>query len=68
MRGFSRSNLEYMRRFAAAYPGDAVPQQAVGELPWGHVTVLLDEAAAGRLQLAGYYRETYAAKPAWQGL
>ena len=33
-----------------------------------HVTVLLDEAAAGRLQLAGYYRETYAAKPVWQGL
>jgi glucosamine-6-phosphate deaminase len=33
-----------------------------------HVTVLLDEAAAGRLQLASYYRETYAAKPAWQGL
>ncbi len=33
-----------------------------------HVTVLLDEAAAGRLQLAGYYRETYAAKPAWQQL
>ena len=33
-----------------------------------HVTVLVDEAAAGRLQLAGYYRETYAAKPAWQGL
>lgn len=33
-----------------------------------HVTVLVDEAAAGRLRLAGYYRETYAAKPAWQGL
>lgn len=33
-----------------------------------HVTVLLDEAAASRLQLAGYYRETYAAKPAWQEL
>jgi glucosamine-6-phosphate deaminase len=33
-----------------------------------HVTVLLDEAAAGRLQLATYYRETYAAKPAWQRL
>ncbi len=33
-----------------------------------HVTVLIDEAAAGRLQLAGYYRQTYAAKPAWQGL
>ena len=24
-----------------------------------HVTVLLDEAAASRLQLADYYRETY---------
>ncbi|WP_432457993.1 glucosamine-6-phosphate deaminase [Cellulomonas iranensis] len=33
-----------------------------------HVTVLVDEAAASRLQLAHYYRETYAAKPAWQAL
>ena len=33
-----------------------------------HVTVLLDEAAAGRVQLYSYYRETYAAKPQWQGL
>jgi len=33
-----------------------------------HVTVLLDEAAASRLQLSDYYRETYHAKPAWQGL
>jgi len=33
-----------------------------------HVTVLLDEAAAGRLQLADYYRQTFAAKPGWQGL
>ena len=33
-----------------------------------HVTVLLDDAAAGRLQLADYYRQTYLAKPAWQGI
>jgi glucosamine-6-phosphate deaminase len=33
-----------------------------------HVTVLLDGAAASRLQLADYYRETFQAKPAWQGL
>ncbi|PZR55152.1 glucosamine-6-phosphate deaminase [Xylanimonas oleitrophica] len=33
-----------------------------------HATVLLDEAAASRLQLAGYYRQTYASKPQWQGL
>lgn len=33
-----------------------------------HVSVLIDEAAACRLQLADYYRQTYAAKPTWQGL
>ncbi|MGX9790479.1 glucosamine-6-phosphate deaminase [Mycobacterium sp. MMS18-G62] len=33
-----------------------------------HVTTLLDDAAAHRLQLAGYYRETYRAKPHWQGI
>lgn len=33
-----------------------------------HVTVLLDEAAAGELRLASYFRETWANKPAWQGL
>ncbi|WP_298891336.1 glucosamine-6-phosphate deaminase [uncultured Serinicoccus sp.] len=33
-----------------------------------HVSVLVDEAAAGRLELADYYREAWAAKPAWQGL
>lgn len=32
-----------------------------------HVTVLLDPAAASRLQLADYYREAWAAKPDWQG-
>ncbi len=33
-----------------------------------HATVLIDDAAASRLQLADYYRQTYATKPAWQGL
>jgi glucosamine-6-phosphate deaminase len=33
-----------------------------------HVTVLVDDAAAGRLQLADYFRSTYAGKPMWQGL
>jgi glucosamine-6-phosphate deaminase len=33
-----------------------------------HVTVLLDDAAAQRLQLAEYYRETYRSKPGWQGI
>jgi glucosamine-6-phosphate deaminase len=33
-----------------------------------HATVVLDEAAAAGLRRAGYYREVYASKPAWQGL
>lgn len=33
-----------------------------------HVTVVVDEAAAGRLQLAQYYREAWHDKPDWQGM
>jgi glucosamine-6-phosphate deaminase len=33
-----------------------------------HVTVLLDDGAARRLQLVDYYRETYQSKPEWQGI
>jgi predicted nuclease of restriction endonuclease-like (RecB) superfamily len=43
MRGLSRSNLFYMRSFAASWPLEPIVQQPVGRLPWGHVTVLLDK-------------------------
>lgn len=43
MKGFSRRNLLYMRAFAAAWPDEAVVQQPVAQLPWGHATVLLDK-------------------------
>ncbi len=33
-----------------------------------HVTVLVDDAAASRLQLADYYRHAYENKPSWQDL
>ena len=33
-----------------------------------HATVLLDPAAAARLERADHYREVYATKPDWQGL
>ncbi len=33
-----------------------------------HATVVVDEDAAGQLQLREYYRETWENKPAWQGL
>jgi predicted nuclease of restriction endonuclease-like (RecB) superfamily len=43
MKGLSRRNLFYMRAFAAGWP-DSIVQQAVAQLPWGHITVLLDKA------------------------
>jgi len=42
MRGLSRRNLVYMRTFAAAF-GEEITQQPVAQLPWGHVTILLDK-------------------------
>lgn len=42
MRGFSRSNLKYMRAFAEAWPDPGViGQQPVGQLPWGQNITLL---------------------------
>lgn len=42
--GLSSRNLKYMRAFARAWPNlDSVGQQPVAQLPWGHVTVLLDK-------------------------
>ncbi|MEU5876887.1 PDDEXK nuclease domain-containing protein [Spirillospora sp. NPDC047279] len=40
VKGLSRANLHYMRAFALAWP-DFV-QQPVGQIPWGHITVLID--------------------------
>lgn len=45
----------------AMLPGSAVQLHP-------HATVIVDEAAAGRLRLADYYRETWQHKPDWQGL
>ncbi|MFE6162404.1 YhcG family protein [Streptomyces sp. NPDC056486] len=39
-RGFSRSNLMYMHKMARTWP-DPIVQQPVGQLPWGHITVLM---------------------------
>lgn len=40
-KGFGTRSLVYMRTFAAAYP-DGITQQPVAQLPWRHVTTLLD--------------------------
>ncbi|MGL4944334.1 MAG: DUF1016 N-terminal domain-containing protein [Thermoguttaceae bacterium] len=41
MKGFSRTNLMYIRAFADAWPDPQIVQQLVGQLPWGHNLVLL---------------------------
>ena len=41
MQGFSMTNLKRMRLFAKEYPDFTIGAQAVHQLPWGHVVVLL---------------------------
>jgi len=43
MKGFSRTNLLYMRKFASEYPSEEIVQQLAGLLPWGHNMALLDK-------------------------
>lgn len=57
MKGFSRTNLLYMRAFAEAWPDPQILQQAVGQLPWGHNLVLLAKLTSADERLA-YARKT----------
>ena len=41
MQGFSKRNLEYMRRFAQLYPRIEFTKQPVSQLPWGHIVRLI---------------------------
>ncbi|WP_307794479.1 DUF1016 N-terminal domain-containing protein [Arthrobacter cavernae] len=48
MRGFSLSNLKYMRSFAAAWEGPGpIGQSDFGQLPWGHIIELLKTPPPG---------------------
>ena len=42
IKGFSRTNLLYMRAFADTYPDEQIVQQLVGQIPWGHNVRILD--------------------------
>jgi predicted nuclease of restriction endonuclease-like (RecB) superfamily len=42
IKGFSARNLKYMRAFAEAYPEEAIVQQVVAQIPWGHNVRILD--------------------------
>lgn len=41
MKGFSPQNLKYMRRFAETYELNEISQQAVDQLPWGHIIAII---------------------------
>jgi predicted nuclease of restriction endonuclease-like (RecB) superfamily len=43
MKGFSTTNLKYMRSFAEAWPKFEIGQQVLTNLPWGQNTVLLNK-------------------------
>ncbi|MBD2115059.1 MULTISPECIES: PDDEXK nuclease domain-containing protein [Cyanophyceae] len=43
MKGFSRSNLMYMRAFAEAWPNEQFVHQAGGQIPWKHNCVILEK-------------------------
>jgi predicted nuclease of restriction endonuclease-like (RecB) superfamily len=42
VKGLSPGNLDYMRRFAAAWPDRGSSLRVVGKIPWGHNQTLLD--------------------------
>lgn len=43
MKGFSRTNLLYMRAFAEAYPDEQIVQGVLGQITWYHNIALLDK-------------------------
>jgi predicted nuclease of restriction endonuclease-like (RecB) superfamily len=62
MRGFSVTNLKYMRRFAATWSEpDSIGQRPVDQLPWGQVIDLITKLDDQQL------RNWYAAKSAFHG-
>jgi predicted nuclease of restriction endonuclease-like (RecB) superfamily len=59
IKGFSRTNLLYMRAFAEAYPDKQIVQQVVGQIPWGHNVRILD-AVKDPTERLWYVRQTTA--------
>ncbi|WP_331001368.1 PDDEXK nuclease domain-containing protein [Nostoc sp. WHI] len=51
IKGFSRTNLLYMRAFASAYPDESFVHQLGGQIPWRHNCVLLDRVKVPEQQV-----------------
>jgi predicted nuclease of restriction endonuclease-like (RecB) superfamily len=59
IKGFSRSNLMYMRAFAETYPDEPIVQAVLGQIPWYHNIALLDKLNDNQERL-WYAHETQA--------
>lgn len=57
MKGFSRSNLMYMRAFAEAWPDESIVQAALGQITWYHNIALLEKLKDEQQRL-WYARQT----------
>jgi predicted nuclease of restriction endonuclease-like (RecB) superfamily len=57
MQGLSSRNLKYMRAFAESWPDQAIVQQVVAQIPWGHNVRLLDRLSDRETRL-WYARQT----------
>jgi len=61
MKGFSNTNLKYMRFFAQECPNGLIGQQVADQLPWFHLVTLLTKISVAS------EREWYAAQAVIQG-
>ncbi len=43
IKGFSRSNLFYMKKLFLFFEEQQIVPQAVGQIPWGHIRLILDK-------------------------
>jgi len=59
MKGFSRSNLKYMRAFAEAYPPGEIGQQLAGQIPWFHNCMIIEKVKDPQMRL-WYIQKTIA--------
>lgn len=57
MKGFSSSNLKYMRRFAEEYTKEEISQQSVDQLPWSHVIRIITAIDSSEIR-AFYVRKS----------
>jgi len=57
--GFSVRNLQRMRQFAARFPSMAIMPQAVAQLPWGHISLLIHKVKDDK-ELVWYAEQTIA--------